>query len=147
MRAKLIKEESISDLLTPKSNEEIIEVFKSLSIVKKIDFLADYEDRKIIPFNLWPLLQQIKEKLKQNVNFDNYFRVTYTDVLANHKREYFAAQFKIYNRNDDWNIFFSVKQFNGYENNVVLDTHNQDKNYDITSYEQFVKIFNSLSKK
>jgi hypothetical protein len=71
---------NIKNILKPKTTQEIIKDFLLLPLAKQvsiIDDLIDDEDNDIIiPFENWPLLLKIKERLKKNLNFIVEFRVT-----------------------------------------------------------------------
>ena len=140
--------ESIKDILVPKSIEDIRDTFDTLKITSQIEFLEDdfvseEENKKrkeIIPFNKWPLILQIRERLKSNKKFNSKFRCTSIDIHISNRYELLGSIFKIYPKDYSSNIL-KIIQLNKKPQHIeiVYDiTHTKF----FTSYNQFIKWFN-----
>lgn len=145
MKAKKVYESSI---LKPKSISEIVGSFINLPIGEQVEFLDDYENRNIIPFENWPLILQIKEQLKNNSQFDSMFRVTSNNALTKFvwsfsPDEQIGSEFKIYNRLSNNIQPINVEQYNNEPDTIHVyeqaDTANEQV---IESYEGFIKWLN-----
>jgi len=145
MKAKKVYESSI---LKPKTTDEIVSSFINLSISEQVEFLDDYENRHIIPFENWPLILQIKEQLKNNPQFDSMFRVTSNDALNQFAwsfspDEQIGTKFKIYSRLSNNIQPINVEQYNSEPDTIHVyeeaDTANEQV---IESYDGFIKWLN-----
>ena len=146
MKAKKVYESL--NILKPKSSEEVSDAFVNLPIIEQVQFLEDYENRTMIPFEKWPLILQIKEQLKNNKQFDGMFRVTSNDVMRQfvwsfQPDEEIGTKFKIYNRLSNNIPPINVEQHNEEPDAIHVyeeaDTANEQI---IESYDGFIKWLN-----
>ena len=138
MKAKKVYE-SIEKFLKPKSTIEVIGEFRKMPLDSQVDFLEQYENKQLIPFEYWPLILQIKQLLKDNKEFDDLFRVTSNDIYSDVQ----AVKFKIYYRNGGATVTpIEVLQFNNEDILHVYETANTANEEIIDSYDGFMKFLN-----
>jgi hypothetical protein len=142
-----ILNESLGNILKPKSKDEILTIFINLSISNQVEFLEleDYNNKKIIPQKHWPLIMKIKEKFKKD--FFETFRVTYIDLCLSKN----GVNFRIYPRErnrdpiridqyDSDADFVRVREM--YTTKII--PHQNRKPKRVETYQEFLKWFNEV---
>ncbi len=139
-----MKAKFVSNILRPKSKEDIEKEFINLTVSEQVDILNDLsnEDKEIfISEKYWPLIQRIKKRLKENKSFDSLFRCSFTLVMQYSLGT--MVKFKIYNRND--NLAIISRPVEVYQNDDEPSSINisfRGKNYEIKTYEGVINFFN-----
>jgi len=133
-------QESLQSILAPKSSDEVFQSFKELPISGQIEFLYD-NPKDMIPVEHWPLIHQIKERLKNNPAFDADFRVTSTEH-GEWGTDYTWSYFRIHPRMYDTDPVI-VSQYNNEPHSIRVYIKNDEENEQIIEdYQGFMKWFN-----
>lgn len=127
--------DDMRSILRPKSEDEVIRSFEKLPLTLKIDKI--YDPDFFIHEKHWPLIQQIKLRLKTNSDFDSKFRLTSTET--EHASYRSSVYFKIYPREGN---LPPATVFQEENEPLNLRVYQHGKGDVIEDYQGFIKWFN-----
>jgi len=146
--------EGISNILKPKSTEDLLKSFKELSVSSQAEWILDnvlYTKDSVISIEHWPLILQIKEGLKHNNEFTNRYEMTSISNRDPFTELYVLPlngeiQFKIYSKTPTaLSNHIQVSQYDSEPHNIRvydIDKYDTTKEEIIEDYRGFIKWFN-----